>query len=384
MPALLAAADRSERSRLDEIRTQVEVESTRLEEIAAQQRQLQEEGKRLQSSLNSLRTQEEQLTKQLDTSSADRQRLEEEIAEAEQRSRFLKGASRARLRALYMHHSDEVLSRLFLGGTARRWSEVGRNALFLSKVRVHDLAQIKELAQIKTERERRSKALKKLVESQEALRQKILDQRQTIRVQLQKKDSVVKALNAERTRKESSLVELRAQALRLETVVQSLTGGDDEAEEPPRSSRGREPRHEVSQFEGRGLEIQKGSLLRPVVGKVTRSFGKYKAQGFSDMVFSKGIEFAGESGADVRAVAAGKVIFNGSMPGYGSVVILDHGVRWYTLYASVSSVAVSKGDVVERGERIARAGNGVDRTLYFELRRNGEPINPQPFFGASR
>ena len=117
------------------------------------------------------------------------------------------------------------------------------------------------------------------------------------------------------------LTTLKAEALRLETVVVSLTGGDLEQSEleikkDKKDQSKPQPSLNQESFEGKGLFRQKGALLLPVKGKILQLFGKHKVKEFSDMIFSKGVEYEASPGSEVKAIADGKVIYVGRMPGY--------------------------------------------------------------------
>ena len=100
------------------------------------------------------------------------------------------------------------------------------------------------------------------------------------------------------------------------------------------------------------------------------------------MVFVKGLEFNARPGARVSAVAAGKVVLNQVLPGFGNVVIVDHGERYYTLYGRLASGLSRVGDVVKKGEVVGVVGepDKRNRNFYFELRIKGKPVDPLGFF----
>ena len=78
----------------------------------------------------------------------------------------------------------------------------------------------------------------------------------------------------------------------------------------------------------------------------------------------------------MKSVANGKVVYLGVMAGYGSVLIIDHGKRCYSLYGKLSSVASRMGDTVAAGQVIAKADDSSGSNFYFELRRNSQPTDP--------
>src|SRR5690606_9208852 len=96
----------------------------------------------------------------------------------------------------------------------------------------------------------------------------------------------------------------------------------------------------------------------------------------------KGIDFAGPSGAQIVAVAAGIVTWSGERAGDGGLVEVDHGNGLVTRYAHNSSNLVEGGDVVTRGQPIARlgaTGRATGPNLHFEVLEYGEAVDPLPF-----
>jgi lipoprotein NlpD len=92
-----------------------------------------------------------------------------------------------------------------------------------------------------------------------------------------------------------------------------------------------------------------------------------------------GLEIDGATGSDVRAAAAGRVVYTGAgLRGYGQLVIVKHDEAWLTAYGYNSAVYVAEGDAVQAGQRIAAMGEGPGRRsrLYFEIRLNGRPVDP--------
>ena len=85
----------------------------------------------------------------------------------------------------------------------------------------------------------------------------------------------------------------------------------------------------------------------------------------------------------LRSVAAGRVSFADRYDDYGLTVILDHGDRYYSVYASLGSTDVHVGDSVTSGARIGSVGSvdGTAPRLYFELRHNAATLDPAPWLG---
>jgi lipoprotein NlpD len=95
-----------------------------------------------------------------------------------------------------------------------------------------------------------------------------------------------------------------------------------------------------------------------------------------------GILLPGQLGQDVRAASAGRVVYSGSgIRGYGNLIIVKHGENWLSAYAHNREALVREGQEVARGQLIGHMGEGAPQkpVLYFEIRRNGKPVDPLKF-----
>ncbi len=119
----------------------------------------------------------------------------------------------------------------------------------------------------------------------------------------------------------------------------------------------------------------KGTLPWPVKGKVLSAFGVAQSTGEP----ADGLLIEAATGAEVDAIAHGRVAYADWLKGYGLVLIIDHGEGFMSLYAQNETLLSEVGDWVAGGEPIATAGASGGRRqagVWFELRRNGQPQNP--------
>ena len=127
----------------------------------------------------------------------------------------------------------------------------------------------------------------------------------------------------------------------------------------------------------------KGSLKRPVSGKVIKSFGRNRTGRFNTYTLSNGVTIQSAEGTPIRSVYGGKVIFADWFSGYGRIIIVDHGGGYYTLYGHLSEVKVTVGEEVEADRVIGLVGDSGSlegSALYFEIRLHGKPVDPSPWF----
>jgi murein DD-endopeptidase MepM/ murein hydrolase activator NlpD len=123
----------------------------------------------------------------------------------------------------------------------------------------------------------------------------------------------------------------------------------------------------------------KGVLPWPAAGKVIQGFGPRRHPRFGTVVPHNGVAIGAPMGADVRAVADGKVVFADWFQGYGRTVIVDHGGGIMSVLSHLSAVIVEVGQPVVQGQMVGLVGDSGSlegARLYFELRRDGAPENP--------
>jgi murein hydrolase activator len=86
----------------------------------------------------------------------------------------------------------------------------------------------------------------------------------------------------------------------------------------------------------------------------------------------------------VVAPDSGRVLFSGPFRGYGLILIIEHTGGYHSLLAGLGRIDATVGRTVEAGEPVGTMGHDPDRnpSLYFELRRSGQPTNPQPWLIA--
>lgn len=215
--------------------------------------------------------------------------------------------------------------------------------------------------QVITEREQKDTVRAQLTMTEQQLveqQQRWFASRQETARLAAERQALLDRVRTRRMAQEAAIRELEQESARITEIIRRATGG-----------RGRGPI----------LTLQNGALQWPVPGSITSGYGWRIHPIFHTREFHTGIDIAAPWGTPIQAAAAGTVIFIGWMNGYGMLVILDHGNGLSTTYSHLSSSRVHVGDPVQRGQVIARIGSTGWSTgphLFFEVRQNGQPLNP--------
>lgn len=129
--------------------------------------------------------------------------------------------------------------------------------------------------------------------------------------------------------------------------------------------------------EGSDFVSLKGKLSWPTKGRLVNKFGSSRSE--SPDNFWDGVLIDSSEGAEIHAVAEGKIAFSDWLRGYGLLTIVDHGHGYMTLYGFNQSLYRQTGDWVKKGEVIASVGQSGGRSqpgLYFGIRNQGKAIDP--------
>jgi septal ring factor EnvC (AmiA/AmiB activator) len=292
--------------------------------------------------------------------------IQAEAAELAAQLALTRQAMRVRAVALYQAGDVGALRLLFAAGGMRE---------FLSRVRAlrvllaHDadlLARHRAESAALADAETRAREQLRV---QTAAEQRLRERSRELETERGEKRSLARRVHADRTSERAALVELEKAARALEETLARL---------------GAEP--SLPPSPGAGFAGWKGRLAAPVPGRIAQPFGRVVDADFGTETFRSGVVFEAVLGTPVAAVAPAAVRFAGWFRGYGRLVILDHGDRYFTVSGHLGELAVEVGDSVEAGEPIGTVGDTGSLSgarLYFEIRRGSEPLDPGDWLAAA-
>lgn len=358
-----AAAERD----LEGIKNKIEREKQGLSQVQRQEGSILQALNQIESSLEAKRRDLRAANNNLNTITQEVERLEVEQERIKTSMQQREGLLQKRAVALYRWYrggSPLVL----LNGDTTLGTYLQRQR-YLQTTLTYDRDLVAKLgAEVKTSEAVRANLTQRKTELDER-RQTLAKAQEAVQEEAEKKKEILASLKQEKESRVRALKELEVAAARLQKMVDDLTR--EASIRPP----------EVPP--GGGLSVLRGRLDWPVRGELKREFGKSKHREFATDVFRNGIDIDAHIGDEIRAVERGRIVFADRMAGYGKMIIVDHGERYYTIYAHLAEFTKKNGDTVRRGEPIGLVGDSDSLTgagLYFEMRKDGRSIDPMPWF----
>ncbi len=357
-PAIFAQSEvdllQQQRQQVQQQRQQVEQQRDQLKKLeTTAEKERSGLQKRLKSTETSLQSQEVEL----DKSTKALRSLEQSLTETEASYRQQQLVMLARLQFLQRQRDRQGLSLLL---KSRNLNDLLDKRYRLKKLFDSDRKSLATLqAQTtKLNAQRSQVAMKKNEIS--LIMQQLLAQKNELNAQSSYQKEFIKHLKTNREALESALVQLERDSTSIGQIIRQRSIGDS-----------------------RGIIITgRGIMTVPVDAEITSGFGYRMHPILGYQKFHSGLDFGSDSGSTIRSAAAGVVIYAQWYGGYGNTVIVDHGSGYTTLYGHAEGFYVAEGATVQKGQPIAAVGSTGLSTgphLHFEVRQNGEPIDPVPY-----
>ena len=353
---VLAATDISETNeQLSQLKEQIDAIQARLDASEKERDTLQRDLRDIDLQIGDSDVKAEALDRQ-------QRALEDRLQVLEQEGRSMQAGQAAREELI--EQSIQHMWAMQQGGGLRVWlgdqkpEEVARNISYLQLL-IDDQREL--ISRYQQGLEDIERNVQRVAETQTQLTVQMSaqnDVRETLASQRAARQQTLQAINAQVRTDAQALATLRADQQRLNELLNEL------ANVPAAPIPAAQPFADL-----------KGALPMPVTGTPSNRFGGRRN---ADIRW-RGWLIPAEEGESIRAVHAGQVIYADWLRGQGLLIVIDHDDGWLTLYAQNHSLMRQVGDRVAAGDVIARAGasGGHDVTgLYFEVRHQGQPVDP--------
>jgi murein hydrolase activator len=300
-------------------------------------------------------------------------RLDQLRAESRQREEALKAQQAHLARLLYQHYVGGQTEPLKLLLNREDPNQIARHLHYfgyISRARSEQMAELRKslagLKQLAQESEQKAAQLAAITAEQRT-------QRGRLERQMRARSQMLAKISRDIQFQRRQIGTLRRDENRLAKLVESLAKLMARSRSAPRLRNERLP---DATGDSSLFQELKGRLSLPVRGELANRFGSPRSEGG---VVWKGLFIAARAGEEVRAIAAGRVVFADWLRGFGNLLIVDHGDAYMSLYGNNEALYKQVGDRIRGGEAIAAVGNSggnADSGLYFELRHQGKPLDP--------
>ncbi len=355
-----AALQQETEKKLVNVQAQIQKSQRKLEKDRGEVGQLEKELReseqqigKLKQKLKATETNLENSRQHIQSLAIQKQALLEKLAKH-------RGILYAQIRSEYLYGGKEKLKLLLNQQEPNKLSRTLIYYDYLHRARLREIEQATEILQSVAEVQNKIVEHKNIaVQAQSEL----LNEKQSLVEQHQKREAVLTSLSASVSSEQSRLSSLESDEKKLKELIQSL----------------REALANIPIIDqGQGFAKLKGKLFWPVVGKPNNSFGQKRNAARSKLSW-QGVFIPSNEGNNVRSIFHGRVAFAEWMRGLGLLIIVDHGDGYMSLYGHNQSLYKQPGEWVDAGDLIATVGNSGGNTrsgLYFEIRKQGKPINP--------
>ena len=267
-----------------------------------------------------------------------------------------------RVRSIYLAHRLSPMRQLL---SAPNYTDHIRDIQYQRILAYSDARSLGNVRREASQISRQKFEISELIRYQKIQKNEIDSSKKQYQKEKLQKTSLLTRIRNDKATYDKTVRELQASARRLENLLAELRAKQIQFPEG---------------YAGGDFAQLKGKLAWPVnSGKVIYTPGKHKILGDQVEIYSHGIGIKSPSGADVYSVHEGMIRYAGWLEGSGNTVIIDHGQQYMTLYMHLSSIAVSKGSLIQRKQRIGSVGDTGSLEgpqLEFQIRKGTSAQDP--------
>ena len=374
-PAYIMAEDEDLTNQLDSIQQQVNQQNaakadaeTVIGSVSEQLRQIEEQLRQATAELGTIK--EQRVAVENDITLNERQ-----LAEAQKRLEGRESVFYKRVRDIYINGRLSYLD-VVIG--SKDFSDFANRLEVLKRIIDSDITLINEIKKERAEIEAHKQKLEadraKLVELEKAA----LAKQAEIEQKKAERNVVLQKAQNDRATAMQAIEELNASSAQVSAMLKERQAARAAAAAAAAASAQSSGGQGASDNWVQGT----GQLGWPVSGEITSPYGYRVHPIWGTTIYHSGIDIGVDEGTPVHAADGGVVVWSGWMGGYGYAVVIDHGNGLSTLYGHNSELAVDEGQSVAKGQVISYAGSTGNSTgphVHFEVRVNGDPVDPMGY-----
>ena len=347
---------RGNQDQIEEIESKLSSEKQKLKAFGSQEKDLLAQLSDLENKVTKARRSISALEKKIRLDKVEMERLNVRLGKSKQLLMDAEIQVSERLVALYKYARKGYVKIL---ANVRDLDQFWQRVIYLKSIMKKDRDMLEELTKQKRIHERKISQIRQQLAGKE-----VSSKENKIRLSSLKKDLEKKVIRLVKIHKEKEFYETAVKELQLAArdLKQALLNIE------------KKDTYKTLQYSR--FEDSRGQLPFPLKGKIIKAD---KLFGSASKNLSRGVFIEGHSDASVKAVFPGRVDFSGRLKGYGEIIIINHGSRFFTISAHFSHRKKQEGDVVEVGEVIGfvePSGSPKGSRLYFEIRKAGKSVDP--------
>ena len=371
---------------LQNIQQQIKQQEHKIAQQQQEKNQLQDRLKQQQQKIEHITQQLQQSKNELKNLTKDIQATQKQIRQLQQQEKAQKQQLEKLLDSAYRKNLQQHDLEKIFSDEARNTDRMNTYYKYFNQQKITLIQELRETQDqlrqqqnlVKEQKQQQQQQISQQQQQQRSLQQ-VKNEHQSTLAQLNRS---IEANQSKLARLKENENRLRQEILAAERAAkqkeqQELSSLQQKQQQAEKNNQKYQPTEREQQLAGKGngLGSAKRQYAMPVAGRISNRFGSIQM----GEIRWKGIVIQASRGANVKAIAAGKVILANRLQGYGLVIVIDHGKGDMSIYGYNNALTVRNGDVVRAGETIAQVGiseDGRHNALYFEIRRQGEPVNP--------
>ncbi len=364
---------------------------------------LEEVVKELDTKLQTISRQISDLENQLKEKQDSVDLTEEELAAAEEDRQKQYEDMKLRIQFMYENQSSATLTKLLSAGSI---AEFLNSAEYISQISQYDRKMLLKYEETVENIAKMEETLKTEISELEAMKQQVEEEQKAVAALVQQKEAklaqtegeivdaqqLAAAYEAEIQAQNEIIAQIQAaeeERIRQEQEAQNTAQNNQENNGNENGNNNSDNNSDNNSGNSNGGSNEGSTTTKPTVSaftwpcpsstRITSDYGPRESPTAGASSNHKGIDIGAAYGADIVAAADGTVVFAGYSSSAGNYVTIDHGGGLYTVYMHCSSLVVSKGQSVSRGQVIAKVGStgiSTGNHLHFGVSLNGSYVNP--------
>lgn len=344
------------RIKLAELTSKLDLKRQQLEATKRQERQALNKLGTIRREMNHAKTNLSRTQRQLNQNKKLIDDLSQRLEQEQKRLQEELNNFQNRLIEIYKSNNLGYLEFFF---SAENLSDFINKSYYFERIILKDIEIINKLKARQNNILRTKQDINKKLDQIHLSAQQIQEQKNAIARKEQQEKQVYSGVYAQRVAFEREVRELEQNSREIQVWIQRIVSG-----------------YKGEHFKGSGRyswPLDRGTFY------ISSNYGNRRHPIFRVNRFHSGVDMAAARGTPVRAADSGTVIFSGVWGGYGNAIIIDHGNNETTVYAHMHTLIAKEGQIVYAGDRIGTVGSTGYSTgphLHFEIRSNGQTINP--------